>query len=351
LFTIPSGLKTHIQQDVTTLAYAYKVTYNDPILGNQIIGITTTDQDVVLAGVTYRAGLGVNPSSISSEVNTIPASTEVDGFFSIDGVLEADILAGKWDNASVEIMIYNWASPADGVVTLFKGRIASVRIEGRKYLFELTDLIDLLSLNVGELTSPACRADLFDAKCKVKSNPPTWASSTAYTLNPAYDANAGSVVKPSSQSRRWFRCTTAGTSGGSEPSWNLTVGATTADGSAVWTAINAFVLSGSVTTATSNQVFSDSSITEATGFWAHGKIVWTSGLNQGRAMEIKTQSSTVISLYLPMVNAIGIGDTFAIYAGCDKLVNTCKTKFGNTYNFRGEPHKPRTGLLYAYATR
>lgn len=37
----------------------------------------------------------------------------------------------------------------------------------------------------------------------------------------------------------WFRCSTAGTTGTSEPTWNTTVGGTTTDGTAVWTCYNA----------------------------------------------------------------------------------------------------------------
>lgn len=55
------------------------------------------------------------------------------------------------------------------------------------------------------------------------------ADSTAYVL--------GDVVRPSSANKRWFRCTTAGTTGGSEPTWDTDLGASTADGTVVWETI------------------------------------------------------------------------------------------------------------------
>ena len=60
-----------------------------------------------------------------------------------------------------------------------------------------------------------------------------WAASTAYSVG----ALRRQLATPSVNNERVFRCTTAGTSGGSAPSWNLTQGGTTNDGTAVWTEV------------------------------------------------------------------------------------------------------------------
>lgn len=60
-----------------------------------------------------------------------------------------------------------------------------------------------------------------------------WAATTVYSI--------GDIVRqlaaPSLNNERAFRCTTAGTSGGSEPSWNLNKGTTTNDNTCVWTEV------------------------------------------------------------------------------------------------------------------
>jgi len=58
-----------------------------------------------------------------------------------------------------------------------------------------------------------------------------WASSTAYSV--------GNIVRASTlqASGLVFRCTTAGTSGGSEPTWGTDIGSTVTDGTVVWTAV------------------------------------------------------------------------------------------------------------------
>lgn len=60
-----------------------------------------------------------------------------------------------------------------------------------------------------------------------------WAASTAYSVGDI----RRQVGTPAMANRRAFRCTTAGTSGGTEPAWVLTKGATTNDGTVVWTEV------------------------------------------------------------------------------------------------------------------
>ena len=58
----------------------------------------------------------------------------------------------------------------------------------------------------------------------------TWAASTAYSLG---DRRLSTGTVPALGIH--FEVTTAGTSGGTEPTWNTTVGGTTSDGSVTWT--------------------------------------------------------------------------------------------------------------------
>ena len=54
------------------------------------------------------------------------------------------------------------------------------------------------------------------------------ARSTAYSV--------GNVRKPAVANGWWYRCTTAGTTAATEPTWGQTQGGTTTDGTCVWTA-------------------------------------------------------------------------------------------------------------------
>jgi uncharacterized phage protein (TIGR02218 family) len=100
-------------------------------------------------------------------------------------------------------------------------------------------------------------------------------------------------------------------------------------------------VTGTVTSVTSPRVWTDSTRSEAAGYFTFGKLTWTSGANAGYAMEIKTHASGgVMTLQLPMPYALAVGDGYSLQPGCDKLLATCIAKFSNVDNFRGEPHLP-----------
>lgn len=61
----------------------------------------------------------------------------------------------------------------------------------------------------------------------VKADGPDWQATTAYVLK--------DFVQPLTPDGFFYECTTAGTSGASEPSWPAVLGNTIADGSVVWT--------------------------------------------------------------------------------------------------------------------
>jgi uncharacterized phage protein (TIGR02218 family) len=82
----------------------------------------------------------------------------------------------------------------------------------------------------------------------------------------------------------------------------------------------------------------------AAGVFSGGRLVWTSGANEGLAVEVKSHSvgigTTRLSLFLPMGDPIAAGDTFTVTAGCDKAFATCRDRFANAVNFGGFPHMP-----------
>lgn len=77
-------------------------------------------------------------------------------------------------------------------------------------------------------------------------------------------------------------------------------------------------------------------------YYDGGVLTWRSGLNQGLSMEIKDINTTtkIITLFLMMPFAIAEHNQFDILPGCDKVLATCRDKFNNVVNFRGEPYVP-----------
>ena len=103
-----------------------------------------------------------------------------------------------------------------------------------------------------------------------------------------------------------------------------------------------FATSGTAASGSSTSAI-NATLGQATGYFDLGKIKFTSGLNNGISRSIKTYtlgSPSNLSLISPFPSVPAAGDTFIIYAGCDKTQATCVSKFSNVANFRGFPYIP-----------
>ena len=114
----------------------------------------------------------------------------------------------------------------------------------------------------------------------------------------------------------------------------------------------AHTVTGTVTALEAAYAFHDSARTEPNTTFAYGLLTFTSGANNGIRMEVRDYTAGRFGLFLPMPNAIAIGDHYSVSAGCDKTFETCVGSFNNAVNFRGEPDVPGTDrLLETAATR
>ena len=167
---------------------------------------------------------------------------------------------------------------------------------------------------------------------------------------------------------RIYRCTTAGTTGNEQPAFNTTPAATTADGTAVFTAEHAwsrFVEVTVVDGAAARKKFTVTELTPTTPGTIPGRdyfpndslnggvVVWLTGPNAGRSMEIRDfvegAVSQSIELFLNMPFDVTVGDTARVYRGCQKrALADCRDIFANIINFRGEPYLPGQDLLIRY---
>jgi len=80
---------------------------------------------------------------------------------------------------------------------------------------------------------------------------------------------------------------------------------------------------------------------KAPDWYGGGLVTFTSGLNIGLSMEVKSSIAGDIGLYLPMPFTVTAGDALTISPGCRKRFQSdCIGKFANAINFRGEPLVP-----------
>lgn len=151
---------------------------------------------------------------------------------------------------------------------------------------------------------------------------------------------------------RYYQVTKAGTTDYYEVLYNTSVGSTTTDGTAQLRAYNAWTRHGEVATVTNNRQFTvtiDES--RAVDDWFnYGLLTWETGNNAGYSIEVKdwVQSTNTVTIYLPAIYDVQVGDKFRMYAGCNKSDAHCIGKFNNFINFRGEPFMAGPDVLYSY---
>lgn len=107
----------------------------------------------------------------------------------------------------------------------------------------------------------------------------------------------------------------------------------------------AYTVTGTVTAVTSMAAFTDTGRGEPVAWFTFGLLTFTGGDNIGLSKEVKYFSGGGFVLTEAMPYPIKIGDTYSVYAGCDKRFSTCKTKFNNVINFQGFPHIPGQDAL------
>lgn len=82
--------------------------------------------------------------------------------------------------------------------------------------------------------------------------------------------------------------------------------------------------------------------------WGWGRARWIDGANGGLTQRVLASAGQTITLAEPPRFAVASGDRIELTEGCDKRFATCRDRFGNAANFRGEPHLPGIDLLTRY---
>lgn len=87
-------------------------------------------------------------------------------------------------------------------------------------------------------------------------------------------------------------------------------------------------------------VISDSARTEEAGWFAFGRVVFNTGEAAGKQREVVASNKGMFALVQQMPKPVAVGDTYTLYPGCNRRLATCRVKFHNAINFRGEPLVP-----------
>jgi uncharacterized phage protein (TIGR02218 family) len=281
--TIPPALQAKLDAGVTTLCRCWRITRRDAV----VQGFTDHDEDVLLDGLVCRAGTGLSGSEATARLGLAVDGSEISGALADDTLSEADLAAGRYDAATIEVVLVDWSEPTLFVL-LSKGTLGEVRREGQAFVAELRGLADRLNQESGRRYSATCSADLGDARCTVD------------LTDPAY-RGAGAIAQLS------------GTS--------------------------SFFASGL-------DGFADGWFTAGRLQWTSGA---NSGLAVEVKSHRAVADGVAFELWQAMAEPLADNDAFTVTAGCDKRFVTCRDRFNNAVNFRGFPHIPGNDFVARYA--
>lgn len=152
-----------VDPDLTTIAFCWRVERRDGVA----LGFTTHDRDLAIGHLVYRAAPGMLPSAIALSDGFDPDTLDIAGALTSDAIGAADLAAGRWDGAAVTIFMVDWEAPDGERIKLARGELGDVSVEGNGFTTELRGPTALLDRPVVEQTSPECRAQLGDKRCRV----------------------------------------------------------------------------------------------------------------------------------------------------------------------------------------
>lgn len=239
------------------------------------------------------------------------------------------------------------------------GHLGEVTIERGAFKAEMRGLMQAYTRSIGELTSPTCRVKtLGDARCKIDLAPFTVTSTitgvnsngiTLYDTTRAEPGPTGGVAVTNVTNANPGVITVADASSLIE---NLPiiidgiVGPSLLNGTAQVHGLSGAHFDIGIDTSNTGTFppyTSGGTVTPLggdSGYFDGGILTFTSGLNAGLSMEIKNYAPGVFVLQLPFPYAVAPGDAYTAIAGCDRTVPTCRDRFNNIVNFRGEPYLP-----------
>ncbi len=282
---LPAGLQSHLATGATTLCWCWRITRND----GETLGFTDHDRDVSFDGTSFEAATGFTATEIAGSIGLNVDNLDVESAITSDRLREADLVAGLYDNALIEIYRVNWQDVSQRVLMRY-GSLGEVSRGETAFKAEVRGLAHELQQPKGRIIQNTCDADLGDERCTVAIDDPAFKGTG--TVTAVADERTFTVSGLDGFDQDWF--------------------------------------------------------TRGLLTWTSGA---NDGLKAEVKLHSKRDGMVTLELWQAAAEAIAVADAFTITAGCDKSFRTCKAKFDNAVNFRGFPHVPGVDFALTYPDR
>lgn len=150
---------------VTTWTTCLKIT----TAAGTVIGLTELGVPLSIAGVVYLSASGYTPTTFSSDTSLAVSNADVEGLLSVAGIERAAIRAGEFDNAAIELFIYDYVA-ATVIKTLATGNWGQSTLHDGRFVAEFRSLSQRLQQQIGRIYTVHCTAELGDSRCGVDTS-------------------------------------------------------------------------------------------------------------------------------------------------------------------------------------
>lgn len=157
---IPNDLAARIESGAAGLCHAWMVERADGLR----LGFTDHDRDLGIEGLVCRAASGWVAGAAEGAAGLAAGSGAVAGAIDDEAVTDADVEAGLWDGAAVELWRVDWSAP-ELKVRLWAGTMRRLVREGAGFTAEVEGSLAKLERVVGRTMGRDCDAVLGDGRC------------------------------------------------------------------------------------------------------------------------------------------------------------------------------------------
>lgn len=175
--------RAFLARELDTVATFWRIFRRDGVA----LGFVTHDRNLRFDGLLHRAAPGMMPHALRRTAAFADDSAEVRGALTHDAIAAADLAAGRFDGARVEIGAVDWESRERAI--LYSGSIGRVGESAGRFSAELRSAKAALDEDFVPRTGPTCRADFCGPGCDLPA-----ARFTHETVLEAVDFDANAAV-------------------------------------------------------------------------------------------------------------------------------------------------------------
>jgi uncharacterized phage protein (TIGR02218 family) len=248
------------------------------------VGVTQHDRDLSFDGTLFVAAHSFVSGDHEKELNLAPDRTALSGALTVGAITQADLALGRWDHAKVEAFWVDWSNPTD-FLPMWAGLVAGASWRGSVFELDIVGPQSVLDRDIGRVYARTCDAALGDGRCTVDLG--LGGRTVSRVIATVLSDRSIAVVTPSGKAASDFNGGRFSLIAGAAQGWHCDI------------------------------------------------------------THIQPHASTWhVSLSRPIPIAPAQGDAVTITMGCDKSFATCKTRFANALNFRGQPTMPGDDVAF-----